>query len=243
MYFYIPMIAVSQFNILNLHQHKSGRLHDEVKGNGQSYEIIKFHFFLGKSKKFVKIVSCLIMQWIEFLAIFIVQHLYQNWPRHLPLVAHAEGRSTAAILFLAHSLNRPIHIAHVARREEVGTSTTLISVVPQRWKWWKYEIMQFKYLLVNGLALWFLRYLSWDFDKFTWFTLEEFTSVWHRLLSISWYSYNYQQDVWQCWSVIPAVMPIMKVKLKYMLLEILLDIYMLMNIYEVSQGIANCCNL
>eukprot|EP00057_Strongylocentrotus_purpuratus_P012618 XP_011667092.1 PREDICTED: CAD protein [Strongylocentrotus purpuratus] len=47
-----------------------------------------------------------------------IEHL-QNWPRHLPLVAHAEGRTTAAILFIAQSLNRPIHIAHVARREEI----------------------------------------------------------------------------------------------------------------------------
>ncbi|XP_041483716.1 CAD protein-like [Lytechinus variegatus] len=47
-----------------------------------------------------------------------IEHL-QTWPRHLPLVAHAEGRTTAAILFIAQSLNRPIHIAHVARRDEI----------------------------------------------------------------------------------------------------------------------------
>ncbi|XP_071808094.1 multifunctional protein CAD-like [Asterias amurensis] len=45
----------------------------------------------------------------------------ENWPHHLPLVAHAEGRTTAAILFLANTFNRPIHIAHVARKEEIET--------------------------------------------------------------------------------------------------------------------------
>ena len=49
---------------------------------------------------------------------FLVQHLEQ-WPKHLPLVCHAEGRTTAAILLLAELADRPVHIAHVARREEV----------------------------------------------------------------------------------------------------------------------------
>lgn len=47
-----------------------------------------------------------------------MQHLEQ-WPKHLPLVCHAEGRTTAAILLLAELADRPVHIAHVARREEV----------------------------------------------------------------------------------------------------------------------------
>ena len=40
----------------------------------------------------------------------------------MPLVCHAEGRTTAAILLLAELADRPVHIAHVARREEVNTS-------------------------------------------------------------------------------------------------------------------------
>ncbi|CAH3149400.1 unnamed protein product [Porites evermanni] len=47
-----------------------------------------------------------------------MKHLEQ-WPKHLPLVCHAEGRTTAAILLLAELADRPVHIAHVARREEV----------------------------------------------------------------------------------------------------------------------------
>ncbi|KAJ8033298.1 CAD protein [Holothuria leucospilota] len=44
---------------------------------------------------------------------------FEHWPSHLPLVAHAEGRTTAAVLFLARMMNRPMHICHVARREEI----------------------------------------------------------------------------------------------------------------------------
>ncbi|KAK2562270.1 CAD protein [Acropora cervicornis] len=47
-----------------------------------------------------------------------MKHLEQ-WPKHLPLVCHAEGRTTAAILLLAQLTERPVHIAHVARKEEV----------------------------------------------------------------------------------------------------------------------------
>ena len=37
----------------------------------------------------------------------------------MPLVCHAEGRTTAAILLLAELADRPVHVAHVARKEEV----------------------------------------------------------------------------------------------------------------------------
>lgn len=42
-----------------------------------------------------------------------------NWPSDRPLVAHAEGRSLAAILFFAALLERSVHICHVSRREEI----------------------------------------------------------------------------------------------------------------------------
>ncbi|XP_078362371.1 multifunctional protein CAD-like isoform X2 [Oculina patagonica] len=47
-----------------------------------------------------------------------MKHLEQ-WPKHMPLVCHAEGRTTAAILLLAELADRPVHIAHVARKEEI----------------------------------------------------------------------------------------------------------------------------
>ncbi|XP_006819567.1 LOW QUALITY PROTEIN: multifunctional protein CAD-like [Saccoglossus kowalevskii] len=44
---------------------------------------------------------------------------FDNWPSHMPIVAHAEGRTTAAILFIAELHDRPVHIAHVAKKEEI----------------------------------------------------------------------------------------------------------------------------
>ncbi|MBN1371442.1 MAG: amidohydrolase family protein [Anaerolineaceae bacterium] len=44
---------------------------------------------------------------------------FDHWPTHLPIVAHAEGRSIAAVILLAQLFDRPVHIAHVARREEI----------------------------------------------------------------------------------------------------------------------------
>lgn len=46
------------------------------------------------------------------------KHL-QNWPRKMPLCAHAEREKTGAIILLASLLDRPIHICHVARKEEI----------------------------------------------------------------------------------------------------------------------------
>ncbi|XP_070556717.1 multifunctional protein CAD-like isoform X2 [Ptychodera flava] len=44
---------------------------------------------------------------------------FEQWPKHLPIVAHAEARTTAAILLVAELHDRPVHIAHVARKEEI----------------------------------------------------------------------------------------------------------------------------
>uniref|UniRef100_A0A1Y1K525 Multifunctional protein CAD n=2 Tax=Photinus pyralis TaxID=7054 RepID=A0A1Y1K525_PHOPY len=42
-----------------------------------------------------------------------------NWPKKSPLCVHAEGQTTAAILLLANLHNRPVHVCHVARKEEI----------------------------------------------------------------------------------------------------------------------------
>jgi carbamoyl-phosphate synthase / aspartate carbamoyltransferase / dihydroorotase len=44
---------------------------------------------------------------------------FAGWPKDAPIVAHAEGRSIAAVILLAQIHDRPVHIAHVARREEI----------------------------------------------------------------------------------------------------------------------------
>jgi carbamoyl-phosphate synthase/aspartate carbamoyltransferase/dihydroorotase len=44
---------------------------------------------------------------------------FQNWPKELPIVAHSESRSMAAVILMAAIYNRPVHIAHVSLREEI----------------------------------------------------------------------------------------------------------------------------
>lgn len=44
---------------------------------------------------------------------------FERWPRHLPIVAHAESRTLAAVLLLAALFDRPVHLAHVSLREEI----------------------------------------------------------------------------------------------------------------------------
>jgi carbamoyl-phosphate synthase/aspartate carbamoyltransferase/dihydroorotase len=44
---------------------------------------------------------------------------FANWPEDRPIVAHAEGRSIAAVILVASLCGRAVHIAHVARREEI----------------------------------------------------------------------------------------------------------------------------
>lgn len=44
---------------------------------------------------------------------------FAAWPTHLPIVAHAEGRSLAAVILIAALIDRPLHLAHVSLREEI----------------------------------------------------------------------------------------------------------------------------
>ncbi|KAJ8725610.1 hypothetical protein PYW08_003793 [Mythimna loreyi] len=46
------------------------------------------------------------------------KHL-QNWPKKMPVCAHAEREKTGAVILMASLLDRPIHICHVARKEEI----------------------------------------------------------------------------------------------------------------------------
>lgn len=47
-----------------------------------------------------------------------IEH-FSCWPRHRPIVAHAEGKTMAAVILLAALFERPLHIAHVSLREEI----------------------------------------------------------------------------------------------------------------------------
>ncbi|XP_064196290.1 CAD protein isoform X2 [Anguilla rostrata] len=44
---------------------------------------------------------------------------FEKWPKHLPIAAHAERQTVAAILMVAQLYQRPVHICHVARKEEI----------------------------------------------------------------------------------------------------------------------------
>lgn len=44
---------------------------------------------------------------------------FAAWPRDLPIVAHAEGRTLAALIMMAALFERPVHLAHVSLREEI----------------------------------------------------------------------------------------------------------------------------
>ncbi|KAF7990426.1 hypothetical protein HCN44_000231 [Aphidius gifuensis] len=45
---------------------------------------------------------------------------FENWPTKYPLCVHAEGQTTAAVLLLASLHNRPVHVCHVARKDEIN---------------------------------------------------------------------------------------------------------------------------
>lgn len=47
------------------------------------------------------------------------QQHFQAWPRGLPIVAHSESRSMAAVILMAAIYDRPVHIAHISLKEEV----------------------------------------------------------------------------------------------------------------------------
>jgi carbamoyl-phosphate synthase/aspartate carbamoyltransferase/dihydroorotase len=44
---------------------------------------------------------------------------FQRWPKHMPIVAHAESRTLAAVILMAALYDRPVHLAHVSLREEI----------------------------------------------------------------------------------------------------------------------------
>ena len=48
-----------------------------------------------------------------------LQSHFAAWPRDRPILAHAEGRTVAAVLFMADLYDRPVHICHVSRRDEI----------------------------------------------------------------------------------------------------------------------------
>lgn len=48
----------------------------------------------------------------------LVAHV-ERWDKNSPLLGHAEGRTVAAAIMVAHLANRSIHICHVSRKDEI----------------------------------------------------------------------------------------------------------------------------
>lgn len=48
---------------------------------------------------------------------------FERWPANSPLAVHAEVQSAAAAILLADLYDRPVHVCHVARREEIQIIT------------------------------------------------------------------------------------------------------------------------
>lgn len=44
---------------------------------------------------------------------------FEHWPKESPIVAHAEGRTLAAIILMAEMYDRSLHLAHVSKAEEI----------------------------------------------------------------------------------------------------------------------------
>ncbi|KAI4798412.1 hypothetical protein KUCAC02_022074 [Chaenocephalus aceratus] len=44
---------------------------------------------------------------------------FEKWPKQFPIVAHAEKQTVAAILMVAQLYQRPVHICHIAKKEEI----------------------------------------------------------------------------------------------------------------------------
>lgn len=64
------------------------------------------------------------------------QQHFTQWPKDQPIVAHAESRSMAAIILMAHLYDRPVHIAHISLREEI----LLIKAAKERGIWVTCEV-------------------------------------------------------------------------------------------------------
>jgi carbamoyl-phosphate synthase/aspartate carbamoyltransferase/dihydroorotase len=47
------------------------------------------------------------------------QEHFKTWPIDLPIVAHSESRSMAAVILMAAIYDRPVHIAHISLKEEI----------------------------------------------------------------------------------------------------------------------------
>ncbi|MCJ7624382.1 MAG: amidohydrolase family protein [Anaerolineaceae bacterium] len=44
---------------------------------------------------------------------------FASWPKEMPIAVHAEGHSLGAIILMASLYDRPVHLCHIARKDEI----------------------------------------------------------------------------------------------------------------------------
>lgn len=49
----------------------------------------------------------------------VLREHFARWPKHRPILCHAEERTLAAVLMIAHLEDRSVHICHVSRKDEI----------------------------------------------------------------------------------------------------------------------------
>lgn len=54
---------------------------------------------------------------VEDMALWL--HYFEQAPEGMPIAAHSEGHTMGAIILMAQLFNRPVHICHVSKREEI----------------------------------------------------------------------------------------------------------------------------
>ncbi|XKL69172.1 hypothetical protein PGB90_006941 [Kerria lacca] len=71
-------------------------------------EVCTLKMYLNETFNALKLTDC--TYWMKHC---------ENWPKTLPICVHAERQTIAAIIMIGSLYNRPIHICHVARKEEI----------------------------------------------------------------------------------------------------------------------------
>ncbi len=46
-------------------------------------------------------------------------HYFEHAPKDMPIATHSEGHTLAAVILMAQMYNRPVHLCHVSRRDEI----------------------------------------------------------------------------------------------------------------------------
>ena len=80
--------------------------------------LLNTHMFLLILDEKIFSVNYIIVSSYCFVFFTALQH-FAEWPSTRPICVHAEAKTTAAVILMAELYKKPIHVCHVARKEEV----------------------------------------------------------------------------------------------------------------------------